>query len=763
LEGETLREKLRTGPVPVRKTVEYAQQIARGLAAAHDKGIVHRDLKPDNVFITRDGRAKILDFGLAKLTHAELAPDDQTRTIESDVGTVVGTVGYMSPEQARGRPADARTDIFALGAVIYELLTGRRAFEGETPADTISAILHRDPPALSTANCPIPPALERIVRHCLEKDAQERFQSARDVAFDLESLSGTSTVTPATEQKSRRMLRAVGMLAGLALLVAIGAFAGRTWLAPTASRPDFRRLTFRRGSIRMARFAPDGHTIVYGAAWDGRPVELFSLQYENGDSRGMDVAGQVLSISAKGEVALLLNPKVWNFVQTGTLAEMPMRGGGAPRELLDNVQFAEWSPDGNTMAVVRFSPASGSSWIEYPTGKVIYRGPAWISHLRISPDGKLLAFAQHVHNGDDGYIVIADVQGNKKFGSQVFTSLMGLSWRPDGKEVWFTGSPRGAARAMFALDMAGKERLLLRTPGSLVLQDIAANGRVLLTSDSNRKQMFALLHGDEKERNISWLDWSVLESLSEDGQQVLFSEGGEANPQYGLYLRRLDGSLPKRIADSYWGDLSPDGRWVVAQDMQTPAQFVLVPTGVGEPRQITHDNLIHLYPHFLPDGHSIVFVAASAPGTVRMYYQSLDGDQPVAITPEGSGGYPSLITISPDGAYIVAPASSTGSYAIYPVHGGEPRILKGLSTSDAVVNWSADGKYLYTYARGEVPARVFRLEINTGKRELFKITSPQDHAGVEDVTNLQVTRDGRSYAYTCPTILSDLYVVEGLR
>ncbi|HMK29853.1 MAG TPA: protein kinase, partial [Terriglobales bacterium] len=655
LDGETLREKLRTGPVPVRRAIDYAQQIARGLAAAHDKGIVHRDLKPDNVFITRDGRAKILDFGLAKLIRFDPAHDDQTRTIQSDVGSVVGTVGYMSPEQARGKPADARTDIFALGAILYELLTGRRAFQGETPADTISAILHRDPPELSATNPTTPPALERIIHHCLEKNPEERFQSARDVAFDLESVTGTSTSTPVAETKPPRLGRAAAVLASLALVAAIGAWAGRTWLAPLPSQPEFRRVTFQRGSIRMARFAPDGQTIVYGGAWNGKPVELFALQYETSDSRSMGIAGQVLSISAKGEVALLLSPKVWNFVQTGTLAVMPMRGG-APRELLDNVQFAEWSPDGTAMAIVRFSPASGLSWIEYPAGKVIYRGPAWISHLRLSPDGHLLAFAQHVHNGDDGYVVIADRDGNKKLASQLFTSLEGLAWRPDGREVWFTASPRGSARMIHALDKAGRQRLVLRAPGSLVLQDIAPNGRVLLTSDNSRKQMFAFTQGDKKERDISWLDWSVLEALSEDGQQVLFTEGGEANLKYGLYLRRLDGSLPKRIADSYWGDLSPDGKWVIAQDTGTPAQFVLVPTGIGQPRQVTHDNLIHLYPRFLPDGHAIVFVAGTAQGAVRMYYQSLDGGEPLAITPEGSGGYPSLITLSPDGAFVVAPA-----------------------------------------------------------------------------------------------------------
>jgi Tol biopolymer transport system component len=273
--------------------------------------------------------------------------------------------------------------------------------------------------------------------------------------------------------------------------------------------------------------------------------------------------------------------------------------------------------------------------------------------------------------------------------------------------------------------------------------------------------MFAFIQGDSKERNVSWLDWSVLQVLSEDGKQVLFTEGGEANQRYGLYLRRLDGSLPKRIVDGYWGDLSPDGRWVVAQDLSNPPQLVLVPTGVGQSRQITHDELIHLYPRFTPDGKAIVFAASTQLGGIRMYYQGLGGGAPVSITAEGSGAYPSLITLSVDGTYLIAPGGE--SYAMYPVRGGQPRSLKGLSISDAVVNWSTDGKYLYVYRRGEVPARIYRAEIASGKRELFKVTSPTDIAGVEDVTSLYITRDGKSYAYTVPTLLSDLYLVNGLR
>ena len=224
LEGETLRDRLRNSALTSRKAIEYAQQIARGLAAAHEKGIVHRDLKPENLFITNDGHVKILDFGLAKFTRPEADLSDEAPTIQvaTEAGTVLGTAGYMSPEQVRGKPADSRSDIFSFGAILYEMLSGKRAFHGDSAADTMSAILKEEPPDLAETNRNVSPALERIVRHCLEKNPAERFQSARDVAFNLEALTDVSTSSrsglPAVpEQKPvRRWL--LPLLGGLLLL-----------------------------------------------------------------------------------------------------------------------------------------------------------------------------------------------------------------------------------------------------------------------------------------------------------------------------------------------------------------------------------------------------------------------------------------------------------------------------------------------------------------------------------------------------------------
>jgi serine/threonine protein kinase len=266
LEGETLRDRMRPGALPMRKATEYGEQVARGLAAAHEKGIVHRDLKPENIFITRDGRVKILDFGLAKLARSEGIPatDAETLVSQTEPGVVMGTAGYMSPEQVKGQTADQRSDLFSFGAILYEMLSGRRAFRGDTSVETMSAILKEDPPELTETNRSVPPVMERIVRHCLEKNPEERFQSARDVAFNLQSLSGSTSQVAAIAPASRAPARAGRMaaVAGASLIVLAGVFWAGGALRPIPS-PVFKPLTFRRGTVTAARFAPDGQNVFY--------------------------------------------------------------------------------------------------------------------------------------------------------------------------------------------------------------------------------------------------------------------------------------------------------------------------------------------------------------------------------------------------------------------------------------------------------------------------------------------------------------------
>src|SRR5580692_6006893 len=304
LEGETLRERMNGSAIATRKALDYSLQIAHGLAAAHEKGIVHRDLKPENLFLTKDGRLKILDFGLAKLTQADPTGDhtsQPTMTHVTEVGTVLGTAGYMSPEQVRGVAVDARSDIFSFGAILYEMISGKRAFHRDTAADTMSAILKEDPPDFAETNRNVSPALERIVQHCLEKNPESRFHSASDIAFDLEHLSGISSTSaralPAAGAPARGKLTAVlagGLVLALAML-GVGWRLGRgNGAGPLA---EYKQITFRTGSIGNARFTPDG-SVVYSASWDGENTQLYISRTDDPGARELGMKGaDLLAVS----------------------------------------------------------------------------------------------------------------------------------------------------------------------------------------------------------------------------------------------------------------------------------------------------------------------------------------------------------------------------------------------------------------------------------------------------------------------------------
>ncbi|MEP6995789.1 MAG: protein kinase, partial [Acidobacteriota bacterium] len=494
LEGETLRNRLLTGALPVRKAIDYAVQIAKGLAAAHEKGIVHRDLKPENLFLTKDGRVKILDFGLAKLK-PEAGEDGKTdmRTVSggTEPGVVLGTMGYMSPEQVRGKAADRRSDLFAFGTILYEMLSGQRAFRGDTAADTITAILTKEPPDLSQTNKEVHPGIDRIVRHCLEKNPEERFESARDVAFDLEALSSvsapTGAVSAAAVERRPRWLAPAALAAALAL--AAGLYTGYRLgkKAGYVPPPNYQQLTFRRGELYSARFAPDGQTVIYAAAWDGKRVEMFATRTDRPESRVFGLEGaDLLSISRTGEMLVSLDRHVEEaFIRSGTLAEVGVSGGVAPREVLKDVQWADWAPDGKEVAAVR--DVHLRSQLEFPIGKILYQTAGWISHPRVSPDGRLVAFMEHAQRRDDGgTVAVIDREGKRRTLSGTFSSEYGLAWSPDGSEIWITGTKVGGNRALHAISLAGHERLLARVTQSLTLQDVSRDGRVLVAHDTIR-------------------------------------------------------------------------------------------------------------------------------------------------------------------------------------------------------------------------------------------------------------------------------------
>jgi serine/threonine protein kinase len=766
LEGETLRDRLRSGALSNRKAIDFALQIAHGLTAAHEKGIVHRDLKPENLFITHDNRVKILDFGLAKLTRPEESAssgDAPTMQVATDPGLVMGTVGYMSPEQVRGKAADHRSDIFSFGSILYEMLSGKRAFHGDSPADTMSAILKEDPPELSETARNIPPALQRIVNHCLEKNPGQRFQSAGDVAFNLESVTEISSPSKSglravTVPSGRRWL--LPLLAALFMVVSGVAIYVIARQSGVRSAPSFHRLTFRRGTILAARFSPDGQTIVYGAALEGKPVELFTTRFDSTDSRSLGMEKtEILSISGNGEMALLTHAgSPSGFYPSGTLARVTL-AGGAPREILDHVDGADWTPDGSDLAVVHSKGELFANNLEFPAGKVIYHPQGWVSHVRFSRRGDLIAFADHVPTGDDGRVVVVDRDGMRKVASSFCTSVEGVAWSSDGKEVWFTASPAGSARAVYALSLSGKERLVMRVPATLSLQDIARDGRVLITEDNMQSGIVALPPGEKSERNLSWFDWSLALDLSPDGQNLIFSESGEATGgRYGIFSRKTDGSPAVRLGDgASGGSLSPDGKWVATDDLSSPSQVQLLPTGTGQPRRLTSDNMAHAVVGWLPDGSGLVYLAADPNGPVRSYVMDLTGKSH-AVTPPGAN--PSVVT--PDGKFLLA-QDPDGSYVYYPLAGGDPKPFPAkLESDDRVTTFEPDGRSVLVFKRG-VPARVVRVSLETNQRELIKEVAPADVAGVQSVSGIIFSADRKSYAYSYNRVLSDLWVVDGLK
>jgi Tol biopolymer transport system component len=402
--------------------------------------------------------------------------------------------------------------------------------------------------------------------------------------------------------------------------------------------------------------------------------------------------------------------------------------------------------------------------LEFPIGRVLYETAGNIQNPRVSPRGDRVAFADHPIVGDArGDLAVVDLAGKKTTLAAGWEDLGGLAWSADGSEVWFTASSAGADRVLHAVTLSGRQRLVSRVPGNLILQDVASDGRVLLSHGTNHPVILGLVPGDTKERDLTWLDYSIAADISPDGKTLLFTEQGFAGgPQYAVYIRGTDGSPAIRLGKGNAQELSPDGKWALAIDLAPPTQIVLLPTGAGEPHPLPRHNIQDFqWAGWMPDGQSVLFTGSEPGRGARIYLQSLAGGPPRAVTPEGAVTLEH--TVSPDGRFIAA-GTETESH-LYPLAGGEPRPIPGLEANEFPVRWSADGRSLYvrpSFFR-VVPAKVYRVEIATGRRELWKELGPSDLAGVTSITSTAIAPDGRSYAYTYSSRLANLYLVEGLK
>ena len=779
LEGQTLRARLDGGALPQRKALEIAAQMARGLAAAHDKQIAHRDLKPENVFVTADGSVKILDFGLARQTGALSlsAPDSATMAPSTEPGMVLGTVGYMAPEQVRGEPSDHRADIFALGCVLYEMLTGRRPFQRDTGAETMTAILKEDPPDPDRSGVVVSPGVLRTLRRCLEKRPEERFQSARDLAFALESAMEISSASggpgapgapelkfapTAPQLKLRPTYYALlGLVVGATLGGVVAAMMWRQRPAETASsQPVFRRLAYDLGTVRDARFMPDGQSVIYGAAWNGDPLRLFMTRTDSQESVRLSLPdARLLSISKSGELAISLGHVFEGWMGMGTLARSSMLGS-APRVLTENIREAEWSPNGSELAIVR--RVGGLEQLEFPAGQVLYKSSGFIGDIRFSHDGTRIAFADHPLFADDaGGVSMVDRTGKRTVISEGWISIRGLAWSPDGAEIWFTGVRGGAeiTDAVYAVTPAGQQRVVMASPVGMKLYDVASDGRVLLGVETVDRRVEALLAGSTEPRNVAIRESSTSQWLASDGSRLTISD--QTTPRYTAYVLKAGGSAPVELGEGNSHGISPDGLWGLALPV-TGAPVLLHPTGAGRTRELPNPNSLLFDTAAWLDNRRVILFGQPEGKPGRGYIQDIDGGPPRPFTAEGVTALRWWsLPVAPDASRVIA-RGEDGVPSFFRVSDGAREPVPGLHPGELPMRFSEDGRAVLVARGNGLPWVIERLDLATGRRTPAIEIRAREAAGLR-LSIVDVTPDAKYYVHSYSRLLTDLFVVKGLK
>ena len=728
LEGETLRDRVEAGPVPVRKAIDYAHQIAIGLAAAHERGVVHRDLKPENLFLTRDGRVKILDFGLAKRVGGSSEGEDTsapTMSRQTDPGTVMGTVGYMSPEQVRGLAVDHRSDIFAFGAILYEMLSGKRAFRRDTASDTMSAILRDDPPEIVESGRSIPPGLDRLVRHCLEKNPAERFQSARDIAFDLESVStgsSSSAVSRAGVKRGRGLPAWLGPIAVAAAGIVAGALLDRALRRqPEPALVAVRPLT-HSGKDLFPAVSPDGKTMAFTSIRDGA-IRIWLKQLGTGDEVGL-TAGPDYSprFSPDGSQVLFVHGQPPFGLPTGgtrsDLYRVPLIGG-SPRKIASGAADADWSPDGKSIAFVRMNENSASSslLVVSPEGgapKVIatWKGRAALEP-RFSPDGRRIAVpsvSALSNNGSSIEILSPDGTGRKSFpvpGSLALVSS--VAWSPSGRELFFAQALQvrfGSSRLLRLDTSSGRLTPLVWLPFEVWGLDALDSGHLVADSASSRQNL-AEISLENPSAPPRWLTRGTSNDrqpvFSPDGEWVAFSSNRSGNLDVWeistktAALRRMT----EDAADDWDPGFTREGNLIWSSGRTGHLEIWMADADGGSPRQVTRSATDSENPTATPDGW-ILFAQTNTTNTGLF-----------KIRPDGTGAAHigpcvNVPEASPDGRWVACPRLdgsivqtvrvADATVGKFEIHSPHPRITE---VQIGRVRWAPDGKRLYFVGQDE--------------------------------------------------------------